>query len=83
MNRHRGCIICGQFHRYRAAQRAENARKMRRVYSACLTALGPWSREALPRKQETPGLPGPKVSTDPTPVLADGMAAHAQHDRGR
>lgn len=79
MPRFRGCIICGQMH----MRGSTTARKMRQVYSACLTAHTPFSRQALAEKQETPSLAGPEVSTAPNRLQLDGRAASAQSDTDR
>jgi hypothetical protein len=76
-SRHRGCIICGQFHQYR---KSENARKMRAVYSACLTVSAPFSRQALAEKQEPPEVGASEGSTAPNRLRLDGRAASAQSD---
>lgn len=76
-NSHHGCIICGQVLAHRRRLAADNARKMRAVYAACLTATQALIRHGL-TKQEPPSLAGLKGPTDPRQMSADGMAASAK-----
>ncbi len=74
------CVICGHKHWHRQQLRNSNCRKMRRVYSACLTARGINPREGASTKHETPTLPGIEVSTAPYQLQLNGRAARAQSD---
>jgi hypothetical protein len=80
IKRRRGCVICRRFHWHRQQLRNDNCRKMRRVYSACLTARGINPRQGARTKQETSTLPGIEVSTAPYQVELIGRAARAQSD---
>lgn len=87
-SRHSGCIICGQFHQWYDAQKnaqlAANARKIRAVYSACLSAQEPFSRKALAqKKQEAPVPVRTEASTAQTVCDTEMRGAGAQSDRGR
>jgi hypothetical protein len=75
-----GCVICGRRHWFGQSRRNDNCRKMRRVYSACLTARGINPREAASTKHETPTLPGIEASTAPYQGHLIGRAARAQFD---
>ncbi len=54
--------------------------QIRGVHAASLRADRPAGLQSGLSKQETSEVVASKVSTDPTPVLADGMAASAQSD---
>jgi len=77
-NSHRGCVICNQFHRYRSALRAENTRKMRQVYSACLTAHGPWSRKSGQNSKKPLRFAASEASTDPNLVWLETSGRYDQ-----
>ena len=62
---------------------AQRRHRFHRIHAASLRASESLSRQADPRKQETPTLPGIEVSTDPRQEMADGMAARAKCDRDR
>jgi hypothetical protein len=57
--------------------------QIRVVHAASLRADRPAGLQSGLPKQETSEVVASKVSTDPTPVLADGMAASAQSDTGQ
>lgn len=65
---HVNCLICRCIARERGQLHVQNLVRMRAVAASLPLPYAP-RRESEPRKQETPGIAVPEVSTAPTPVL--------------
>jgi hypothetical protein len=79
--KHPGCIFCAYIVRQRAVAHLRTLAGISLV-AASLPALASSSRDSVRRKQETPPVSASEVSTDPTPVRADGTAAGVHGDTG-
>lgn len=71
---HAGCAVCTPVVLRRTREHREN---LRAIHAASLHASQRPGRQAPPQMQETPGLPGPEVSTPAQSSAHDGRAAGA------